>query len=92
MIGVNITGYGAKHLKETMDKEELPWRSFADVGPIGRGAIASRWNLSATPTFYVIDHEGVIRYKWVGSPGEKVIDTAVEKLIREAEGKSLDER
>ena len=92
MIGINITGYGAKLLKETMDKEELPWRSFADVGPIGRGAIASRWNLSATPTFYVIDHKGVIRYKWVGSPGEKVIDTAVEKLIREAEGKSLDER
>ena len=71
-----------------MDKEKLPWRSFADLGPFGQGAIASKWNLSATPTFYAIDHEGVIRYKWVGNPGAKAIDAALEKLIREAEGKN----
>ena len=86
MIGVNISGYGVEYLKKTMDKEKLPWRSFADVGPISRGIIASRWNLSATPTLYVIDHKGVIRYKWVGSPGEKAIDAALEKLIKEAVG------
>ena len=63
-----------------MDKEKLTWRSFAD-----QGNIAARWNLSATPTFYVIDHKGVIRHKWVGSPGEKAIDAALEKLIHEAE-------
>jgi len=68
-----------------MDKENLPWRSFADPGPPARGAIASRWNLTATPTFYVIDHEGVIRHKWVGNPGAETIDTALEKLIRRAE-------
>jgi hypothetical protein len=28
----------------------------------------------------------VIRHKWIGSPGEKAIDTALEKLINEAEG------
>jgi hypothetical protein len=27
----------------------------------------------------------VIRYKWVGAPGEKAIDMALEKLINEAE-------
>jgi hypothetical protein len=27
----------------------------------------------------------VIRHKWVGAPGEKAIDTALEKLIHEAE-------
>ncbi len=84
MIGVNIIGQGVKQLKATMDKEKLPWRSFADQGPIGRGLIASRWNLSFTPTFYLIDHQGVIRYKWVGSPGDKAIDAALEKLIQEA--------
>jgi hypothetical protein len=88
LIGVNVSGYGAKNLKETMDKERLPWRSFADAGPIGQGLIASRWNLSATPTFYVIDSQGVIRYKWLGSPGAKAIDVAVEKLIPETEGKN----
>ena len=88
LIGVNVSGYGVKNLKEAMDKERLPWRSFADVGPIGQGLIASQWNLSATPTFYVIDPQGVIRYKWLGSPGAKAIDAALEKLIQEAEGKN----
>ena len=44
-----------------------------------------KWN-AATPTYYVIDHRGKIRYKWVGSPGTKAIDAALEKLIQEAEG------
>jgi peroxiredoxin len=68
-----------------MTKEKLTWRSFADPGALGQGAIATKWNLSATPTFYVLDHKGVIRHKWVGSPGEKAIDAALEKLIKEAE-------
>ena len=39
----------------------------------------------STPTFYLLDHKGVIRRKWVGAPGEKAIDAALEKLIPEAE-------
>ena len=62
-----------------MDKEKLNWRSFADAR-----AIRDKWN-AATPTYYVIDHRGVIRYKWVGSPGPKAIDAALGKLIQEAE-------
>jgi hypothetical protein len=62
-----------------MDKEKLNWRSFAD----GR-TISEKWN-AATPTYYVLDPKGVIRYKWVGSPGAKAIDTALERLIQDAE-------
>jgi hypothetical protein len=47
-------------------------------------AINAKWNPS-TPSYYVLDPRGVIRYKWVGAPGEKAIDTALEKLINEAE-------
>jgi hypothetical protein len=72
--------------KKVMDKEGLSWRSFVDAGTAGAGPIATRWNLSATPTFYLIDHKGVIRYKWAGAPGEKVMDAALEKLIKAAEG------
>ncbi len=63
-----------------MDKEQLNWRSFAD-----QGAINAKWNAS-TPTYYVIDPKGVIRYKWVGrpGPGERVIDAALAKVIQEA--------
>jgi peroxiredoxin len=69
-----------KNLREVMDKEKLSWRSFAD-----QGAISGKWNVHATPTLYVLDHKGVIRHKWVGSPGEKAIDAALEKLIQVAE-------
>ena len=78
MIGVNVVGHEPKKLKEVMDKERMTWRSISSQ------AVASRWN-AATPAYYVIDVKGVIRYKWVGSPGEKAIDMALEKLIHEAE-------
>ena len=70
-----------------MDKEKLTWRSFADNPGKGsdQGAISKQFNLVGTPTLYVLDHKGVIRYKWLGSPGEKVIDAAIEKLVKEAE-------
>ena len=67
-------------LKEVMTTEELNWRSFAD-----QGAITGQWNSPATPTFYVIDHKGTIRRKWVGKVGEKTIDAALKKMIHEAE-------
>ena len=85
LIGVHVGGSTVKELKEIMDKERLPWRSFVDLGNAGTGAIATKWNHSATPTFYVIDHKGVIRYKWGAPPGTKVMDAALEKLIKEAE-------
>ena len=63
-----------------MTKEKLNWRSFT-----GEQAINRQWNLPATPTTYIVDQKGTIRHKWVGKVGEKTIDAALEKLIREAE-------
>ena len=80
LIGVNVNESESKNLKERMDKEKMNWRSFAH-----QEAINARWNPS-TPSYYILDPKGVIRYKWVGAPGEKAIDTALEKLIGEAEG------
>jgi peroxiredoxin len=85
LIGVHVGGSTVEELKTVMEKEQITWRSFADAGRAGAGPIARQWNLSATPSFYMIDHNGVIRYKWVGPPGEKVLDAALEKLIKEAE-------
>ena len=79
MIGVNVNESESKNLKERMAKEKMNWRSFAP-----QDAINAQWNPS-TPCYYVLDPKGVIRYKWVGAPGEKAIDTALAKLINEAE-------
>ena len=80
LIGIHVGGASAKQLKEVMARERLTWRSFADDG-----SIVGTWNLPGTPTFYVLDHRGVIRYKWAGAPGEKVMDAALKKVIEEAE-------
>ena len=85
MVGVHVGGSTVKQLAATMKKEKLPWRSFVGPGNAGAEPIATKWNLSATPTFYVIDHQGVIRYKWAGAPGAKVMDAALDKLIKAAE-------
>ena len=77
LLGVNVNSYDAKKLREVTDKEELNWRSFT-----GQGDFAAKWNAS-TPSYYVVDHKGVIRYKWIGYPGEKVLDAALSKLIEE---------
>ena len=42
-----------------MEKEKLAWRSFVDVGNAGAGPLARTWNVSATPTLYLIDARGV---------------------------------
>lgn len=89
VIGVNVNGYTVKELKEVVDKEKLTWRSFVDGI-----AITDKWNLPGTPTFYILDHKGIIRHKWVGSPADyklgglpdaKAIDAALDKLIKAAE-------
>ena len=85
LIGVNINPHGPKELKEVMDKEKMNWRSFAKAE-----AIAHQWNLRGTPTLYVLDHKGMIRHKWAGSPGETVLDAALEKLIKDVERDSKD--
>ena len=80
MIGVNVNDFETKNLKERMDKEKMNWRSFAH-----QDAINAQWNPS-TPSYYVLDPKGVIRHKWIGAPGEKAIDAALENLIDEAQG------
>lgn len=82
LIGVNKNGYDPPKLKKATEKNNLNWRSFADDGE----TINPAWNNPGTPGYYVIDHKGMIRHKWMGgAPGTKELDAALEKLIVEAE-------
>ena len=51
---MNVGG-NAKNLKAVMTKEDVTWRTFADLGDASQGPIAARWNLTNTPTLYVLD-------------------------------------
>jgi hypothetical protein len=83
LIGVHLNNDrdDARTVKAVMARENLNWRSFVD-----QGAIADKWKPAGTPTFYIIDARGVIRYKWPGAPGAKAMDAALQKLIQEAAG------
>ena len=88
LIGVNINCHDPKTLKRVIDKERLTFRSFTDkVDGEGLGVIGSAWNLFGTPTVFVLDHKGVIRYRQMGIPDRKAIDGVLKELIREAEAK-----
>ena len=86
LLGVNINCHTSRKLKGVMDKEQLEFRSFTDrADGEGLGVISSTWDLDGTPTLYVIDHKGVIRYRRLGIPDTKAIDQVLDTLIEEAE-------
>jgi hypothetical protein len=83
LLGIN-SDRTREELKKAIADEKMTWRSWWDGGGT-QGPIASKFNIHGWPTLYLLDHKGVIRHKWVGSPGDKVIDEAIEKLVRTAE-------
>jgi hypothetical protein len=82
LLGVHSFDYPPAKLKAVMAKEQLNWRS------ISSRAISVRWSARGTPTYYIIDGNGVIQSKWVGYPGAKALDEALERQLKEAEGKA----
>ncbi len=66
---------------EAVKRENMTWRSWWDGGSTG-GPIASQYGVRGWPTIYVLDHEGVIRFK--GPRGEE-LDAAVQQLLGPAE-------
>ena len=84
LIGINGDD-DTPDLKEKNEKQEVTWRSFKNKRGDDDQAIADQWNVQAWPTLYLIDHQGIIRRKWVGSPGDAVLDKEIDALVAAAE-------
>ncbi|MBC8328342.1 MAG: hypothetical protein H8E31_06295 [Planctomycetes bacterium] len=81
LIGVN-SDKDLDKLRPRLEEEEITWRSFWN-GPAGtNGPISKAWNVSGWPTIYILDQEGVIRFK--NLRGE-AMDRAVDQLLDEME-------
>jgi hypothetical protein len=79
LIGVNSDPELDK-IRETVKEQNLSWRSFWN-GPQGTGGpISAQWNVSGWPTIYILDKDGVIRYKNVQG---RAMDAAITKLLAE---------
>lgn len=70
-------------LKKFLETTDMPWVHWWDGA---EGKIIKGWNIQAFPTIYVLDTEGVIRYKFVGVVN-KELDEAIDKLLAEAKDK-----
>src|SRR5262249_31753064 len=82
LLGIN-SDQSLKELRGVIEKEKMTWRSWFD-GPDTSGPIATAFQVRGWPTLYLLDHKGVIREKWVGSPGNEVMDKEIDKLVKEA--------
>jgi hypothetical protein len=83
LLGIN-SDQNRNDLKNTIKNEKMTWRSWFD-GPGTSGPIATKWQVRGWPTLVLIDHKGVIRQRWAGSPGDQVLDKAIEAVVAEAE-------
>ena len=79
LLGVNSDR--KENIKKAIEREGISWRSWWDGGSTS-GPIASAWNIHGWPTVYLLDANGVIRWKSVGVD-EKQLDAALEKLLAE---------
>ncbi|MFO0938157.1 MAG: thioredoxin-like domain-containing protein [Gemmataceae bacterium] len=84
LVGVNSDRV-LKSAKEKNEKQEITWRSFWCGEQGTSGAIPKKWNVRGWPTLYLIDHKGIIRYKFLGNPGNEKLDSLIEGLVKEAE-------
>ena len=84
LIGINGDD-GDEELAKKNEEKEVTWRSFKNKQSDDEKSIADRWNVQGWPTLYLIDHKGVIRQKWLGSPGDAVLDREIDALVELAE-------
>lgn len=84
LIGINGDD-GDNQLAEKNKEKEVTWRSFKNKQADDQKSIAEEWNVQGWPTLYLIDHKGIIRQKWLGSPGDEVLDREIDALVELAE-------
>jgi thiol-disulfide isomerase/thioredoxin len=75
IVGVN-SDYEEAALKDALAKYQMPWRSFRNRG------ISKAWDILGNPTLYLIDHAGVIRKRWIGSPPAADLDGEIDRLVQ----------
>lgn len=80
LVGINADA-SPFELKRTQQKAGLAWPSWWD-GP--GGEIATVWGVESLPAFFLLDADGVVRWRHVGAPAKGVMEKKVEELVQAA--------
>lgn len=83
LLGIN-SDESRSALKKIIEKEKITWPNIYQGRPGEDGSISQKWNVQGWPTIYVLDHEGVIRYRDVR---DEDMTQAVEELLAKMEKK-----
>lgn len=83
MIGVNGDP-ALPDAKRAMDREKMTWPSFWNGKEGPGGPIATTWNVHGWPTIFVLDSDGIIRFKYEGYGNESsnVLNGCVDELMK----------
>jgi len=79
LVGIN-SDKDPEVLKKALEKESITWPSWWSGAKGTSGPIPTKWNVRSWPTIYILDHNGVIRFK---NKRGKEMDKAVDSLLRE---------
>ena len=86
LIGVNgDTNRDAA--KNAVEKEKMTWQSFwSKEGP--DGPIPTAWNVGGWPTVFVLDPNGMIRFRFTGSGQETegLLDQKIDQILKQFAG------
>lgn len=83
LIGVN-SDKSKDLIKKKNEAQQITWRSFWNGANGTAGPISKDFRVQGWPTLYLIDHEGIIRERWLGSPGGAAMDKAIDALLAKA--------
>jgi thiol-disulfide isomerase/thioredoxin len=90
MIGVN----GDPNLSDAqraIEREKMTWPSFWNGKEGSKGPIAMAWNVHGWPTIFVLDSEGIIRFKYEGYGNESsnVLNGCVDEMMKKLPTRKL---
>jgi hypothetical protein len=81
LVGINTDSSKEVYAKKAQEMK-VTWRSAWTGGK--KNPISEKFKIEGYPTLYLIDHEGVIRKKWLGAPGRTELEKAIEELVAKA--------
>ncbi len=82
LVGVN-SDREPEVLRKAVEKHGISWRSFKNRRP-GKKAVSDEWKVTGWPNLYLIDHQGVIRKRWLDAPPADALAREVDRLVEAA--------
>jgi thiol-disulfide isomerase/thioredoxin len=80
IVGVNGDS-DPQAIARAVEKHQISWRSFHDKRD-GAATISDAWS-ALYPTVYVIDHKGIIRWRFTGAPDPETLAQMIDDLLKD---------